>query len=121
MLHVAGMPDLHPGKGAPIGAAMSSRVLYPFLVGSDIGCGIAVFPIRLKRPVPERLAARLPRPDLAGVPERPAAGPGPAGHLDSLGTVGRGNHFVELARIDEVTAPEQARRLGLAAGDLVLI
>ena len=43
MLHVAGMPHLHPGKGAPIGAAMLSTVLYPHLVGSDIGCGIAVF------------------------------------------------------------------------------
>jgi release factor H-coupled RctB family protein len=41
MIHVAGMPDLHPGKGAPIGAAMLSSVLYPLLVGSDIGCGIA--------------------------------------------------------------------------------
>ena len=60
MLHVAGMPDLHPGKGAPIGAAMTSSVLYPLLVGSDIGCGIAVFPIALKRPVPEKLAARFP-------------------------------------------------------------
>src|SRR5258705_10798894 len=56
MVHVAAMPDLHPGKGAPIGAAMASTVLYPFLVGSDIGCGIAVFPIHLKRPVPEKLA-----------------------------------------------------------------
>jgi len=59
MLRVAAMPDLHPGKGAPIGAAMASTVLYPFLVGSDIGCGIAVFPIRLKRAVPEKLAARF--------------------------------------------------------------
>src|SRR4029079_7296762 len=60
MVHVAAMPDLHPGKGAPIGAAMSSTVLYPYLVGSDIGCGIAVFPIKLKRAVPEKLAARFP-------------------------------------------------------------
>src|SRR3954463_752174 len=60
MVHVAGMPDLHPGKGAPIGAAMTSTVLYPFLVGTDTGCGIAVSPIRLKRRVPEKLAARFP-------------------------------------------------------------
>src|SRR5687767_10896443 len=52
IMHVAAMPDLHPGKGAPIGAAMTSTVLYPFLVGSDIGCGIAVFPIKLKRAIP---------------------------------------------------------------------
>src|SRR5262245_66603904 len=67
MVHVAGMPDLHPGKGAPIGAAMTSSVLYPFLVGSDIGCGIAVFPIKIKRAVPEKLASRFP--DLDGTPD----------------------------------------------------
>ncbi|MEU1836693.1 RNA ligase RtcB family protein [Micromonospora chersina] len=129
MVHVAGMPDLHPGKGAPIGAAMTSTVLYPFLVGSDIGCGIAVFPIALRRAVPERLAARFPDLDRALDPERDAddpawavvAGDIPAGHLDGLGTVGRGNHFVELARVGTVLAPEHASRLALDAGDLVLV
>jgi release factor H-coupled RctB family protein len=122
MIHIAAMPDLHPGKGAPIGAAMASTVLYPLLVGSDIGCGIAVFPIHLKRPVPEKLAARFPDLDR---PVDPGSGllPGdiPAGHVDGLGTVGRGNHFVELARIGPVTEPVRASRLGLTAGDTVLI
>jgi release factor H-coupled RctB family protein len=120
MQHVAGMPDLHPGKGAPIGAAMTSSVLYPFLVGSDIGCGIAVFPIRLKRAVPEKLAARFPDldvPDLSYVEEADV----PGGYTESLGTVGRGNHFVELARVGTVFDAEHAARLELAAGDLVLI
>ncbi|MEV0590533.1 RNA ligase RtcB family protein [Nonomuraea cavernae] len=129
MTHVAAMPDLHPGKGAPIGAAMASTTLYPFLVGSDIGCGIAVFPIKLKRADPERLAARFPDLDRALDPERDADDPAwavlkgdiPAGHVESLGTVGRGNHFVELARIGTVFEPDHASRLGLAAGDLVLI
>ncbi|MFR9776367.1 RNA ligase RtcB family protein [Micromonospora sp. MS34] len=129
MIHVAGMPDLHPGKGAPIGAAMASTVLYPFLVGSDIGCGIAVFPIALRRPVPERLATRFPDLDRALDPEQDADDPAwaaltgdvPAGHVDGLGTVGRGNHFVELARIGTVLDPEHANRLGLDGGDLVLI
>ncbi|MCA2219185.1 RNA ligase RtcB family protein [Jidongwangia harbinensis] len=129
MIHVAGMPDLHPGKGAPIGAAMSSTVLYPFLVGSDIGCGIAVFPIRLKRAVPEKLATRFPDLDRPLDPDRDAGDPAwavldggiPAGHLDGLGTVGRGNHFVELARVGAVLEPDHAARLGLTGGDLVLI
>jgi release factor H-coupled RctB family protein len=125
MTHVAGMPDLHPGKGAPIGAAMVSSVLYPHLVGSDIGCGIAVFPIALKRAVPEKLAGRFPDLDREPGPDDPAwdAVPGevPAGHHDSLGTVGRGNHFVELARVRTVLDAGHATRLGLAAGDLVLI
>ncbi|WP_091302766.1 RNA ligase RtcB family protein [Micromonospora halophytica] len=129
MVHVAGMPDLHPGKGAPIGAAMASTVLYPFLVGSDIGCGIAVFPIKLKRAVPEKLAARFPDLDRPLDPEQDAddpawavlAGDVPAGHVEGLGTVGRGNHFVELARVDTVLEPDHAERLGLRAGELVLI
>ncbi|OHV30047.1 MULTISPECIES: RNA ligase RtcB family protein [Pseudofrankia] len=129
MIHVAGMPDLHPGKGAPIGAAMASSVLYPTLVGSDIGCGIAVFPIRLGRAAPEKLARRFPDLDRALDPERDVDDPAwdaargdiPAGHGDGLGTVGRGNHFVELARIATVDELEHAGRLGLAVGDLVLV
>ncbi|MEV4621138.1 RNA ligase RtcB family protein [Asanoa sp. NPDC049573] len=117
MLHVAGMPDLHPGKGAPIGAAMASTVLYPHLVGSDIGCGIAVFPVGLKRAVPEKLAGRFPDLDR---PVAPSSAP-PGGYVESLGTVGRGNHFVELARIGTVLSADHAARLGLAAGSLVLI
>ncbi|MGA4727070.1 RNA ligase RtcB family protein [Micromonospora taraxaci] len=125
MIHVAGMPDLHPGKGAPIGAAMASTVLYPFLVGSDIGCGIAVFPIKLKRAVPERLAARFPDLDRTLDADDPVwavvEGDVPAGHLDGLGTVGRGNHFVELARVGPVLDPDHAARLGVDADDLVLV
>jgi release factor H-coupled RctB family protein len=129
MIHVAAMPDLHPGKGAPIGAAMASTVLYPFLVGSDIGCGIAVFPIKLKRAVPAKLAARFPDLDRALDPEQDADDPAwagvdgdiPAGHVEGLGTVGRGNHFVELARIETIFEPGHASRLGLATDDLVLI
>ncbi|WP_433719614.1 RNA ligase RtcB family protein [Actinoplanes sp. CA-051413] len=125
MLHVAAMPDLHPGKGAPIGAAMASTVLYPHLVGSDIGCGIAVFPVDLKRAVPERLAGRFPDLDQPVEPDDPAwayvDADIPAGHTESLGTVGRGNHFVELARVRGVLDAGHAARLRLAAGDLVLI
>jgi release factor H-coupled RctB family protein len=126
MIHVAGMPDLHPGKGAPIGAAMHSRVLYPFLVGSDIGCGIAVFPIKLKRPSPEKLAARFPDLDRPLHPDDLAEfgfdDEIPAGCTDSLGTVGRGNHFVELARVEQVATHDRlTARERLGDGDLVLI
>lgn len=117
MIHVAGMPDLHPGKGAPIGAAMLSRVLYPLLVGSDIGCGIAVFPFRLRKVVAERLAPRFPDLDQPVEP----TGEVPAGYAESLGTVGRGNHFVELARVDAVALPDIPDRYGVSVGDHVLI
>ena len=125
MVHVAAMPDLHPGKGAPIGCAMASTVLYPLLVGSDIGCGIAVFPLSLRRVAPERIARRMPNLDRALDPEDPAWAvaneAGMDGSVDGLGTVGRGNHFVELARIDSVLDPSHAERLGLDVDDVVLI
>jgi len=39
-----GMPDLHPGKGSPIGAAfVCEGLLYPHLVGNDIGCGMGLW------------------------------------------------------------------------------
>jgi release factor H-coupled RctB family protein len=79
--------------------------------------------------VPEKLAARFPDLDRELDPERDADDPAwaavpgaiPCGHVEGLGTVGRGNHFVELARIETVFAPDHASRLGLTGGDLVLI
>ena len=43
-----GLPDLHPGKGSPIGAAFAVEgYLYPALVGNDIGCGVGLWRTRL--------------------------------------------------------------------------
>ena len=48
--HAAGFPDLHPGKGAPVGAAfVTEGVIYPHLIGGDIGCGMAFFKTDLVR------------------------------------------------------------------------
>src|SRR3974390_2693069 len=45
-----GFPDLHPGKGAPVGAAfVTEGVIYPHLIGGDIGCGMALFKTDLVR------------------------------------------------------------------------
>src|SRR5512136_309941 len=39
-----GFPDLHPGKGSAVGAAfVTEGLLYPYLIGGDIGCGMALF------------------------------------------------------------------------------
>lgn len=36
-----GFPDLHPGKGSPVGAAfVTEGVIYPHLIGGDIGCAL---------------------------------------------------------------------------------
>ena len=38
-----GMPDLHPGNRFPIGCAIAADGIYPALIGSDVGCGIALY------------------------------------------------------------------------------
>ena len=44
MQRVVGLPDLHPGRGYPVGAAFfSTGHLYPALVGNDIGCGMGLW------------------------------------------------------------------------------
>ena len=47
VVFAVGMPDLHPGKGIPIGVAIiSNGVVYPELAGNDIGCGMALWQTR---------------------------------------------------------------------------
>lgn len=62
MMQVAGYPDLHPGKGGPVGAAMLSEgMLYPYLIGSDAGCGMALFAtgLQTRKARPEKWAGKL--------------------------------------------------------------
>jgi len=40
---------------------------------------------------------------------------------DQLGTIGSGNHFVEVGYVDEVHEPDLAARIGLAPGGLTII
>jgi release factor H-coupled RctB family protein len=43
-----GFPDLHPGKGSPVGAAfVTTGVIYPHIIGGDVGCGMALFKTNL--------------------------------------------------------------------------
>jgi release factor H-coupled RctB family protein len=39
-VRAVGLPDLHPGPGVPIGAAVALDRVVPALVGSDAGCGV---------------------------------------------------------------------------------
>ena len=110
MVCVAGMPDLHPGRGYPVGAAFFSvGRIYPALVGNDIGCGMALWQTGLPfaRQSATRLERRLGSLDepLAAddwAEELAACAPALAGHRAALGTIGGGNHFAELQTVDTV-------------------
>lgn len=126
VLRAVGLPDLHPGQGAPIGAAYSVQgLIYPQLVGSDIGCGMAVWATDLPahRLKVERIEKRL---DLdgshaGGLAALEAAGVAEAGFEDSVGTIGGGNHFFEIQRVN--TAHDEARlaELGVDARAVLLV
>jgi len=127
MRSAIGLPDLHPGKGAPVGAAFASEGLfYPFLVGNDIGCGMGLWELELhtRKAKPERWAARL---DLEGPWEGDtdamlaSLGVKPCGFEASLGTVGGGNHFAEVQRVDAVHDAKAFNALELDTGRLLLL
>jgi len=56
VVRVAGMPDLHPGRGYPIGAvALVRDAVIPALIDKDIGCGMTFVGIGDTRINPGRL------------------------------------------------------------------
>ena len=115
MKEVAAMPDLHPGLAHPVGAAAKSAgLIYPELVGGDVGCGMALFRtgVSAAKFKAVRLEKRLLENGLRPVvPEFPEAWP--EWLRRDLGTPGQGNHFAELAEFHEFADQARAAELGL--------
>ena len=118
--YAVGFPDLHPGKAFPIGAAFVSRdVMYPLLAGNDIGCAMAFWrtDLPVRKAKPERWSKKVTGLDLpfegdrAGWLEEFGLEPGPCDA--GLGTIGGGNHFAELQKVDEVYDEEAFAKAGL--------
>lgn len=130
MIAAIGMPDLHPGKGSPIGAAYLVRDrIYPHLVDNDIGCGMALWATDVEdrgRPRErERWGERaraLAEPwegDVDGA--LAAAGVTPGLAAPSLGSVGGGNHFAEAQVIEGIDDEAAAGALGLDRGRIYVL
>lgn len=125
---IVGLPDLHAGNGIAVGAAFwSPSHVHPQLVGSDIGCGMGLWqsdvPLRrFKLDAAERRLRGLEEPwegDTAAL----LAGAGLPPDLmgEALGTIGGGNHFAELLRIDTVFDEAMLAALGLDAARVLLM
>jgi tRNA-splicing ligase RtcB len=119
--HVAVMPDCHYGKGATIGTVLATKgAIIPAAVGVDIGCGMIAVKTPLKRDDLTdtgaiRAAIERAIPMSAGKNNRTLTESARAriaqleklakrdyNSIDSnwkvaLGTLGGGNHFIELA------------------------
>lgn len=105
---VVGFPDLHPGKGGPVGCAILTKdLIYPSFIGNDAGCGIGLWAVdALKRKAKlDKWTEKLTDLDspwevdqgfLDGLQIDPNLS------LDAIGTVGSGNHFAELQAIERI-------------------
>lgn len=120
MGRVVGLPDLHAGNGIAVGAAFWSHSrVWPYLVGSDIGCGMALWETSLAS---RKFRIGKVERKLHGLDD-PWDGPAHAVMTESglpielaspaLGTIGGGNHFVEFQRIEDVIAADRLADIGL--------
>jgi len=123
-----GFPDLHPGKGTPVGAAfVTEGETYPHLIGGDIGCGMALFATDLVRPDAklDRWAALrfdLEHPWEGSVGDFLAEGRLESTEFDSaLGTIGGGNHFAELQAVEKVLDADEFKKFGLGKQQLAVL
>lgn len=127
------MPDVHPGKVGTIG--FTTRVkgkILPNVVGVDIGCGISLAKLRQKRVEFQKLDRIIREQIPAGTQIRTKmTARGEAAALEnlrcffhiqeekarlSMGTLGGGNHFIEIDQDEEgnlyAVVHSGSRRLG---------
>lgn len=117
--HVAIMPDSHQGYGMPIGGVLATKgVIIPNAVGVDIGCGMCAVKTSLteldtetlkkimgeiRKVVPVGFNKHSETQDESLMPQAPDVLPIICSReynnaLKSLGTLGGGNHFIEIQK-----------------------
>ena len=124
--HVAIMPDAHLGYGMPIGGVLATEdVIIPNAVGVDIGCGVCAVQTSRTNIRPEELknimalirgeipvgfkhhnraqdSRLMPRPPAGRtLSDLPLVAREYENGLTQLGTLGGGNHFIEIQRGDD--------------------
>ena len=124
-LSAAGMPDLHPGHKGPVGCAVETDgVVHPDLVGTDLGCGMALFGLGAEL---RHLHLDKAFKQLHGLHEavdeddREERSAMASAHAAGMGTVGGGNHFVELQTLETVRDEPACAGRGLVRGGLFLL
>jgi len=115
--HVAIMPDAHIGYGMPIGGVLATRdIIVPNAVGVDIGCGMTAVKTsvkeidrsslkeiinNLKRVIPTGFRHHKQPQEWEGfsrAPDIPIIRQELKSSRRQIGTLGGGNHFVEVLR-----------------------
>lgn len=133
------MPDVHAGAGCTIGTTMTiNGAITPNMVGVDIGCGMETVMIKEKKIDFEKLDQLIREKIPSGMNVRNSKHPNAnktdvfnlrcfnkAEHLEkelkSIGTLGGGNHFIEVDRDEEgnlyIVIHSGSRHLGKEVAD----
>ncbi len=113
VIQAVGLPDLHPGR-VPVGVALITKdIIYPHIIGNDIGCGMGLYSTKI-----DASKARVDRwvKDLikSGAFRR---------NRGSLvqGSIGGGNHFAEIQAVDTIYDNEEFTKLGLHQDEMVVL
>lgn len=132
------MPDVHAGKGCTIGTTMTIRdKIVPGMVGVDIGCGMETVELEERQIDFDKLDALIRREIPYGREVRGELHPLNT-HIDltrlrcagqvnldrarhSIGSLGGGNHFIEVDRADDgrlfLVVHSGSRHLGTEVAD----
>lgn len=123
-----GLPDLHPGRGNPVGAVFfSNNKIYPHIIGNDVGCGIGLWQTSLKKTKIKRdnWAKKLSGLHLPWEGDihdwLRDCGVQPSAHSYMHGTIGSGNHFAELQVVEKIYCQQSLQNLGLDRRKLFLL
>jgi tRNA-splicing ligase RtcB len=136
--HIAIMPDSHCGYGMPIGGVLATKgVVIPNAVGVDIGCGMCAVKTSLtdintdtlkkimgeiRKVVPVGFNKHKEKQDINFLPSAIPLKDGKVieefnNARKSLGTLGGGNHFIEIQKGDDgyiwIMIHSGSRNLGL--------
>ena len=122
VVRVVGLPDLHAGK-SPVGiAAETEGILYPHLIGNDIGCGMGLFETNcsMRKFKQERFVTKLNH--IRALEDLPCTNPYPEeSPIYDFGTIGSGNHFAEFQTVEEVFDQTSFISLGIDTNRLLLL
>jgi release factor H-coupled RctB family protein len=136
VLQVSALPDLHGGL---VGVAVCTEgKIYPHIVGNDMGCGMSFWQLdgSVKKFKLDRIFRKLENSEIleGQYPEGSDAllreifdsvqiedfyslesvlGDIFANSLESIGTIGRGNHFAEFQKVKEIKSYRESQMLGL--------
>lgn len=123
MVKAVGLPDLHPGK-TPVGAVfMSEDIIYPHIIGNDIGCGMSLFMTKMKKQKLNMkkwikkldLVDGIDQIDIKDFMEEDVP------FVEKIGTIGGGNHFAEVQEIEKIWDEEEFQKLGLDKKYMMLL